>query len=232
MRITTINTVELSSICDNNCEYCCAPLQHNYRDTGFMEWGTYKKAIDWVLHYARQGTQRELNLMGVGESTLHPDLVEMVHYAYVHLPFRQIIHISTNGNKLTMDMAKGLKKAGISRMHVTGHNPRAIARALRILQDVDIPAGYSVDFMIRPNNWAGQVDWFESRETYPCPWLHNGQAAIFSNGDITRCCTDAFAKGVIGTVDDDLAQLSIEPFELCRTCHQTIPQTERLYRIA
>lgn len=221
MKITTINTIELSSKCDNSCVYCMAPLQHKYRQVGFMEWHIFKKAIEWTLFYARRGTQLELNLMGVGESTLHPDCIEMVRYAKTHLPFRQLLHISTNGNTLTADMARKLKQAGISRMHVSGHKPRSIARALRILEDVGIPAGYSVDFMTHPNNWAGQVDWFESRETYPCPWLGLGQVAVFSDGNIVRCCIDAFEKGVLGTVYDDLTKIEVTPFELCQRCHQT-----------
>jgi len=223
MKITTINTIELSSKCDNSCVYCCAPVQHKYRKTGFMDWATFGAAIDWVNHYAKKGTQQELNLMGVGESTLHPELIEMVRYAKTHLPFKQVLHISTNGNTLTPDMAQALKTAGITRMHVSGHKPRSIARALRILADANIPTNYSVDFMTRPNNWAGQVDWFESRDSYPCPWLHNGQVAIFSNGNIVRCCIDAFEKGVLGTIDDDLTKIDVVPFELCETCHQTVP---------
>ena len=78
MKISTINSVELSSKCDNSCEYCPAPVQHKYRETGFMQWNVFKKTIEYINHFCKQNTQREINLFGVGEPTLNPHCIEMV----------------------------------------------------------------------------------------------------------------------------------------------------------
>ncbi len=67
MKITTINTIETSSVCDNQCAYCPAPIQGQHRAIGHMTIETYKKALVWLKHCVQAGTQRELNLHGIGE---------------------------------------------------------------------------------------------------------------------------------------------------------------------
>ncbi len=226
MKITTINSIETSSLCDNSCEYCCSPEQHKYRETGLMTLEIFEKALEWVTHYVLKGTQLELNLFGVGEPTLNKDIVEMVHRARCAMPAKLMVHLNTNGNKMTLELARALKRAGVSDIDITGHNPRATAKTIKIFKEVGIDGQLSIDFMTSPNNWAGQVDWFEPDYEYPCPWLHRGQVMIMSNGDVTRCCLDAFAKGVMGNVlTDDLSEMELTPFEVCDKCHQTVPDS-------
>ena len=65
------------------------------------------------------------------------------------------------------------------------------------------------------------MDWFESDVTYPCPWLRRGQVMVYSTGDITTCCIDAFGQGVVGHINDDnVPDIELKPFILCETCHQ------------
>ncbi len=230
MKIKTINTIELSSICDNACEYCPAKDQSQYRPTGLMQEEVYKKAVNQVLKLCRAGTQLELNLFGVGESTLHPQLIEWVEYARKHLPFNQTLHLNTNGNRMTHEMANGLQKAGISSIDITGHNHKSTAKTIKIFRDIGIAGNLSYDFVTAPNNWAGQVDWFEPDNRLPhyrnnpCPWLARGQIMVMSNGNITTCCIDAFGKNVFGNIFDDLDKLEIKESELCQTCHHKIPE--------
>jgi len=235
MRIATINTIETSSICDNRCEYCPAPIQGKHRETGWMDWKTFHESIKWVIHFSKQGTQRELNLFGVGEPTLHPDLAEMVEYARKHLPIRQKLHLNTNGNNMTFELAVKLKKAGISSIDITGHNARSVAQTIRYFRQVGIDGQISMDFMTSPNNWAGQVDWFHpdyyKTKGMECPWLNKGQVMVMSNGDVTNCCIDAFATGVFSHVTEDLTQKQVQPFQLCETCHH-ISEVGRLIKVA
>jgi hypothetical protein len=236
MKITTINTIETSSLCDNSCEYCPASIQGEHRQVGLMEWDMFKQAIDWVLHFCKQRTQHELNLFGIGEPTLNPELVKMVSYARNRLPFRQKIHLNTNGNNMTYDLARDLQKSGITSIDITGHDARSAAETIRIFRQLGIPGQLSMDFMVKPNNWAGQVDWFEpDYHKVPgmdCPWIGKGQAMVMSNGDITNCCIDAFASGVFTHVSEDIAQKEIQPFKLCHACHHIIPESERLIKVA
>ena len=224
MKITTINTIETSSICDNRCEYCPAKDQGKHRPVGFMDMDTFHAALEWVRIFSDRGTQRELNLFGVGEATLNPNIVEMVRLARIVLPEALPVHLNTNGNTFTEEMAWVLKDAGISEIDITGHDHRATARTIKILKAVGIPGRVSYDFALQPNNWAGQVEWFEPDYSYPCPWLHRGQVMVMSDGRITRCCIDAFATGILGSVFFNLDLLDVTAFDLCRNCHQTTPE--------
>lgn len=229
MYISTINTIELSSLCDNRCEYCPAKDQGKYRPVGLMDFEVFEKAIAWALKFARQGTQLELNLFGVGESTLHPKVVEMVAYARNHLPFKQLIHLNTNGNRMTEELALKLLRAGVSQIDITGHDHRATARTIKIFREVGVPFNVSYDFALHPNNWAGQVDWFAPDYNLgPCPWLSRGQVMIMSSGHVTTCCIDAFGKNIFAEVDDPLDCLEVKPSSICKNCHHTIPQERKI----
>jgi len=226
MKITTINSIELSALCDNRCIYCPAPIQHAHRPVGLMTMETFIAAIEWVKKFTRAGTQRELNLFGVGEPTLNPLMVEMVAYARNHCRFEQVLHTNTNGNTMGPELARDLKNAGISQIDITGHNAHSLAKTIRIFKAVGIEGQLSMDFATNPNNWAGQVDWFEpDYDAGPCPWVGIGQAFVMWNGDVSTCCIDAFGKQIIGNIfDDDLTELDVLPGKLCETCHHTIEQ--------
>jgi hypothetical protein len=201
-----------------------------------MTWEVYKQAIDWALRFARAGTQKEINLFGVGEPTLNPDLVEMVRYARTTLPFNQILHLNTNGNTMTERLARDLKAAGISEIDLTAHRARAAAKTIRIFRKVGIKGNLSLDFITAPNNWAGQVDWFDADRSLPvyqnniCPWLANGQVMVCSDGSVTSCCIDASNRNVFATVFDDLSRLENRAGGLCRTCHHIQPGKAELWR--
>jgi len=230
-RITTINSIEVSSLCNNTCPYCPAPFQKKFREVGNMTMEIFEKAIEWVAHFCKQGTQRELNLFGIGEPTLNPDLAEMVRFARNRLPIRQIIHTNTNGKLMTEGLARKLRDAGITAIDITYHgDPRITARTIEIFRKLGIDGRLTVDPVTRPNNWAGQVDWFDSPVTYPCPWLHQGQVMVYSDGDVTTCCLDAAKKGMVGNIFDDITKFSLEPYELCHKCHQIVPENMQIIK--
>lgn len=196
-----------------------------FRDVGYMTEEVFYKAVYWVKYFANEGTQLEVNLFGVGEPLMNPKLIQYVAYARKHLPIRIPLHLNTNGKLMTKIIAVGLKSAGITSIDVTGHNARYAANTIRILDDVGIPFKVSFDPITAPNNWAGQVNWFEPRypKPYPCPWIGRGQVMIMSTGDVTRCCLDAFARGILCNVlTDNLSEVEVTPFALCDSCHHTL----------
>ena len=162
MKISTINTIETSSLCNRACKYCPAMLQEKYRKTGLMEMHVFKEAIKWVKHFTYQGTQQELNLFGVGEPLLNPYIVEMVREAKGVMPLNQPVHLNTNGSLMTEQLAMKLKIAGINHIDLTAHDAYDTARCIRILRKAGIEGKISLDFAIVPNDWAGQVNWFKS----------------------------------------------------------------------
>jgi sulfatase maturation enzyme AslB (radical SAM superfamily) len=231
MKINTINSIEVSSICDNKCKYCPAPVQGEHRETGYMTMEVFEQSLDWVRHFIKAGTQRELNLFGVGEPTLNELLPEMVEKARLALPMRIPVHLNTNGNTMTTQLAMRLRNAGITHIDITDHKARSTAQCIRIFKSVGITGQLSRDFVTMPNNWAGQVDWFAPDYTLTCNWLGYGQVMVMSNGDVTTCCIDAFGKNIVGNVSEDITQFDLERSELCETCHHEIPAQEPLIEV-
>ena len=154
-------------------------------------------------------------------------LVDMVEMARAVLPLSQPLHINTNGNRLTDDLCRALKAAGIDHIDITYHidnDPKKTAEAIEMTRRLGLRGNVSIDPVVHPNNWAGQVDFIKPNYTYPCPWLHNGQVMIMSNGDITTCCFDAFGAGIVGNVfDSKPEEIELATFSLCAGCHQTPP---------
>ena len=142
MKISTINSIETSSLCDRKCQYCPARLQGEHRQTGLMTMETFEATLLWVRHFSVKGTQRELNLFGVGEPTLNPMLPEMISKARAVMPLRLPVHINTNGHwidtsttlitEAELDYAKRLKGTGIDHIDITGHDAFRTAKAIRI----------------------------------------------------------------------------------------------------
>ena len=221
MKVTTINSIEISSMCNNTCEYCPAAVQGRYRKTGFMTMEIFNKALEFVKYFNEQGTQKELNLFGVGESLMNPLFPIMLKKAFEVEPMIRPLHLNTNGRFVTKELVE-LFNLYLNHLDITAHNPRDTIVAYRLCKDQKFKLGFSADFWIHPNDWAGQVDWFKSEKSYPCPWLRNGQAWIMSDGNISTCCFDAFAQGVIGNVFESKPEkLEVKPYKLCTTCHQT-----------
>ena len=224
MKPQTIMNVEVSALCNLQCVYCMSHKQAQFRSVGLMAQDTFDRVIELIKIFVSRGTQTEVNLFGTGEPLLHPKLPEFVRQARNVLPLCMPVHINTNGGLLTEQLLDKLVMAGISQIDVTGHNHFYTARALRLIRGNGVKCNVTYDFALVANNWAGQVDWFPSEVRYKCPWLHRGQLYIAWNGDILQCCFDAKASNVLGNIyDTSIDDIEIKPFELCKSCHQDIP---------
>jgi hypothetical protein len=104
---------------------------------------------------------------------------------------------------------------------VSLHRPERAALAVEHLKAAGILAGVSCDAAIESVDWAGQVKWHVNthQKGQPCPWVKNGRVFVLADGRLARCCFDAQADDIIGTVDDDLASLQTAPYKLCVSCH-------------
>lgn len=222
--ITTVTNIEITSRCSNKCDYCPHPEQHKHREVGDMDIVTYGRALKLVEHCIQKGTQRELNLHGVGEPTMHPHIIKYVEMARKIVPLNIPISINTNGNHMTLELAQGLRDAGISKIDLTAHNARTTERTIKILKKAGIIGSVNMDFATTPNNWGGQIEWTDSVDYQLfCNWLDRGQCMVMSDGNITACCIDAFGAGVFGHLDQDFDTLYTTDFKLCKSCHHEIP---------
>lgn len=230
MKITTITTLELSSLCNLACTYCCNRLlvKHPGRKAGIMSDAVFERCVEIVKALTRQGTQKELNLNGNGESLLDPQLVKRITALRKTLGDRVKIQFSTNGVLLTPSLAANLKAAGINRMDLSIHSPKHARRARDAILSAGIKGIPTIGPVTGAHNWAGQLE-PEYRTKYEpqgmqCDPLIEGRAYIQSEGDVVPCCYDYRNLGKIGHVfNDDILERELKPFELCETCHQVIP---------
>lgn len=232
--VKAIKNLEISSLCNLACPYCPAKDQMKHREVGLMSDEVVDRSLFWLKKFVGQGTQEEINVFGVGEPTLHPRMVEIVRKVRRTMTPDLKVLINTNGVIFTEEMCRELYDAGVSKIDLTDHEARASMETMRILRKVTGQQyanpfgkwGYSRDGVFNPNDWGGLVKgWVEGfhHERYLCPWLSKGQVMIMSNGDVTRCCQDAFARGVIATVWDEIDQIPYSTYIQCASCHEIVP---------
>jgi len=220
--VTCVHQIELTSRCNLRCPYCVHPKMP--RAKADMEWETFTKAIGWAAEFQRRGTQGELNLAGIGESTMHPRFLDMLTYARATLGRRQELTLTTNG--LLVDEAMAWSMAIASgdaplRVFVSLHRPERAKRAVDALRKHGLLVGVSTDPATAAVDWAGQVDWqVTAQRGRPCPWVRGGWVMVMSDGRLTRCCFDGSGIGVLGHVNDDVPALQTSAYRLCRTCDQ------------
>ncbi len=94
---TCIALIEITSSCNLKCPMCFAESGPGGK---YVDLKTYKSMVDRLVEL--EGVADVIQLSG-GEPTIHPDLVEMVRYAYDQ-PI-QAVMINTNGIRLAKDRA-------------------------------------------------------------------------------------------------------------------------------
>lgn len=197
-----VHQIELTSVCNLKCVYCTHPKM--LRPKQHMTDEVFERALAWVEHFARAGTQTsELNLAGIGESTLHPKLVEYVAEARRRLGTQIRIVLATNGLVLDDALAERLAPY-FPEIYVSMHVPVKAAPAVVALKRHGILAGTSLDAVTAPVDWAGQVEW-----TKP----------------ILTCCFDSTGESKIGHVNDAPSSLPLHRWKLCNSCHLIPPET-------
>jgi len=193
-----------------------------------MDHETFVKCLTIAKQFVKQGTQKELNLAGIGESTIHPRFVEYVHMAREAVGWGCHLVLSTNAVKMPDDMIEAIEPSGIS-VYVSPHRPEKAAQPIKKLREMGLLRGLSEGAWTASVEWAGQVDWPGTAGTTgsECPWLKVGRVTAFSNGLLSTCCFDSDNSGVVGTIDDLLAgkELHVEPYKLCGPCHHVVPSS-------
>lgn len=228
-KVRSLHQIEMTSECNLRCKYCVHPKMP--RPKRHMADGIWRSALNWVERFVETGTQGpELNLAGIGESTMHPRFVEHVYEAREALGDERHLILATNGLLMTDELAQAIRKAR-PRVWVSLHRPEKGGLAVEALRRAGILAGVSTDPALASIDWAGQVDWHVSANpmTRICPWVARAQVMVMADGRVTTCCLDGSGAGVLGTVHDDLAQMETAPYSLCETCDMRHPW-EAAYR--
>src|ERR1700678_3005327 len=69
-----LHQIELTSRCNLRCVYCPSP--NLKRPKVDMSEETFAKCLGWLTYAVKVHKQEEVNLAGIGESTLHPRFLE------------------------------------------------------------------------------------------------------------------------------------------------------------
>ena len=219
--VTSLHQIEITSRCNLTCKYCPSPkLQRPKVD---MDMATYKRALEWVNYYVLRGTQGELNLAGIGESTMHPDFVEYVRLARGAVGPGGRLVLATNGLLITDEMVAALKPFN-PLIWVSLHRPEKAGPAIEVLKKYGLLSGVSGDPSYAAIDWAGQVEgWFVSAQKGVCDWLKSGWTMVMADGRLSTCCLDASGAGVIGHVNNQVGDAGVSPYGLCSGCHLSVP---------
>lgn len=215
-KIRLIHQIEITSRCNLKCKYCVHPKMTRAKVD--MDWGTYKKCIELVKHSVEEHRQNELNICGIGESTLHPEFVQFIAYAREQLGYSLTILLSTNGIEVTEELCKALQPYGVY-FYVSVHRPEKAGPAIQLLSRYGMLCGVDANAATNATNWAGQVNWFVSSPETTCFWVPDGRVFVDSQGNIRTCCYDGDGKSFLGTVWDDVFNMETMPYSLCNTCH-------------
>lgn len=229
--VRVLHQIEMTSRCNLRCRYC---VHHKMpRAKADMTEETYVRALEWVQYFAVRG-QRELNLAGIGESTMHPEFIRFLALAREKLPVPFRLVVTTNGVAVTEEMVRAMQPHSPS-VFVSLHRPEKAGPALELFKKYKMLEGASVDPAVEAINWAGQVQWHVSvRERRDCSWIRFGKVMAMSDGRVTRCSLDgsgagtfAMENGLEATVHDDLSKLRTSMYSLCAGCDQIPWREER-----
>jgi len=224
--IESIHQIEISSRCNLRCVYCTSkdldkPIAEGGSGRPMIDLTPelYARALEWAVHFEREGTQGELALTGLGEALLHERFVEFVRDAREALPANRIT-FSTNGLLLTEELCADLAPYR-PEVYVSLHRPEKAKGAVDAARRHGILAGYNEAFALSAFDWAGQLakdveetpTWEVTAPSAPCEFLRSGWSVVLSDGRITTCCLDSTGAGVVGHVDDEIGSLSIKPWK-------------------
>lgn len=222
--IHDVHAIEITSRCNLRCSYCPSPKMGKvpgFRAQLDMTDDIFDAALDWVRFFVRHGTQGELNLAGIGESTMHPRFVDYVRKARATMGASGRLCMATNGLLMTEKLAQELKPLNL-RLWVSLHVQQKAKPAVEILRRHGLLEGISTDPTTNSNDWAGQVESEDSGFRIPCPWMR-GWAFIMADGNVASCCLDATGQTVLGHVKTSSPQaFRNQTSKLCRKCWQTL----------
>lgn len=111
--------VELATLCNLNCAMCLKQSAGWNCADGLMTRQTFE-ALEPVFH-----DLKALNLNGVGESLLHPELPDLIAFARARVPQECLIGFQSNGMLLTASLADRITDAGLDRICFSVDSPDA-----------------------------------------------------------------------------------------------------------
>ena len=236
--VTAIHQIEVTSRCNLRCVYCPSPqiMKGEYPNRPAMDMAedVFAAALALAKVFVDRGTQHELNMAGIGESTLHPKFEHFLRLARKTVGPRIQIDFATNGLLVPSSLLETVKETD-TKVWVSLHRPEKAGIAYEAYRKIGalIPRA-GADPVDNAYDWAGQVEWYNSPRSYPvpCQWIRDGKVFVRADGSIATCCVDAKGDGTIGSVVDLAEAMKAsttyawngltQPYALCASCSQEI----------
>lgn len=215
-----LHEIEFTSVCNLACVYC--PHPQLQRPKRHMTQETFARVLTHLAWLCKEGTQGEVSLTGIGETTLHPLFEEMTRSVREVIGSRRKLVMSTNGLTMTHELARFLADCNVD-VYVSLHRPEMAGRAIKMLNDAHCRHGHNHAFVDSALNWAGQVEWQNTAPKSVCQYLQQSWVAVREDGTINTCCMDAHSKYPLGSVFDPVGSLKTMATDLCSGCHLVVP---------
>jgi len=197
------------------------------REKKHMEMATFERAMEWVRHFVRAGTQGELSLTGIGETFLHPEYETLFRLAREAIGPDRMLTVSTNGLLLDDAVCAAIRPYRPA-VYISPHRPERAGPAIEAARRAGILKGVNNGASLAAFDWAGQVKYFVSATPRPCAFLLSGWGVVLSTGAMTTCCMDGDESGVVGTIWDEPGSLGLQPYKLCGPCHEIVPTPDQV----
>lgn len=216
---SSVYAVEISGICNltRHCVWC--PMEtltkRKHRPRGIMTEETLRKVIGWIGKLDNR-THDPLFLHGFGEPLLHPEFEKFAS----ELSRLSRISFSTNCTCLDEQRADRLAKLDWAWISLSPWVQEDLGRASVLLRERNIAVAVAGKDL---HNWAGQVELPNVKKRFTCSFAE-GEIVIRWDGTIVNCCITDRAEDAIGTVDQDPSEICLREYDICRTCHHTIPE--------
>ncbi|MDR2641493.1 MAG: radical SAM protein [Planctomycetaceae bacterium] len=109
---------EVSRLCNLKCIFCPQSEQEHFRyfDANLMTWNSFEKSVQQLGHFSNK--IKKVYMHGTGESTLNPQLPEMIQF----LKYKNVtdsIDLTTNGLLLSEQLGQSLVSAGLNHLHIS-----------------------------------------------------------------------------------------------------------------
>lgn len=218
-----IFAIELTNYCNARCSFCPYPTPAHTREKGMMQSEVLYRIINHISE------PKAINISGLGEPTLHPQLVDMIQLLTNNGIKTQL---NTNGKKLNQQLYDQLVMAGLHNIILTSDyfpwdkgkinvSDACPITFFTITREPDHPEYGQTRKPL--DDWAKQIG--DANRPKVRSFLFDNFVQICWDGTIQRCCCDFNANEPLGNIlnDEDVVRVTSgitkkQPISLCGGC--------------
>ncbi len=187
-RFTEVN-IELTNHCNFNCWFC--PRHAMSREKSMMNYEQFKQMI---LNLNSANFLKEIALAGIGEPTLHPDLIKMISFIKKNTPFKVVL--TTNASKFAkQSFIDELLESNLDKITVSFRISDHIKNKTSLASDIDyekyINSILKLVETVYKSNYNTEIELAFFKETYYSKYILDVNTDDFIN---TKLLNDFFNK--------------------------------------